>query len=81
MIKPEAIRLAKRVSAIVAAVVAVGGLSVAAASAVVRADDAHRRLLSVESSERRLEQDLSRLEGKVDALLFYFRVPAPKETP
>lgn len=28
----------------------------------------------------RLESSTSRLEGKVDALLAYFRIPAPKET-
>lgn len=83
MIKPEHVRAAKRITVIVAAVSAMGGVAYAAASAVERSDDAQRRLLSVEAHERRLEQDFARLEGKVDALLFYFRVPAPdsKETP
>lgn len=79
--KPEWVRAAKRLAVVAGAVGAVGGLAYGAASAVSKSEDAQRRLVTVESAERKLEGDLSRLEGKMDALLLYFRIPQPGRQP
>lgn len=82
MIQREHVRVAKRIVAVVGAVSAIGGVTYAAASAVAKSDDTQRRLVTVEDTERELAEGLARLEGKVDALLLYFRVPvAPGGAP
>lgn len=71
MIGPDTVRGAKRIGAVVAAVSVLGSLSYAAASAVAKSAEVERRVIVLELRAH----DLTRLEGKVDALLTFFRVP------
>lgn len=74
MLKPEHIRFARRAAVVAGAVATIGGLAYAGASAVSKSEDVARRLTIVEAKLG----DLARLEGKVDALLDFFRI-RPKE--
>jgi len=50
-------------------------VSYAAAAAVANSDEAARRLAVVELAKERLTSDVSRIEGKLDAVITFFRIP------
>ena len=75
--RPEIVRLAKRVAVVASAVATVGGLAYGAASAVAKSEDAQRRLLTVEQATRQSAADIAEIKGKVDAMMVFFRIPQP----
>lgn len=75
MIRPEHVRLAKRVAVVVGAIGTLGGVAYAAANAVAKAEDVERRVARIEHQISRLPADVARLDGKLDALMSFFRVP------
>lgn len=81
MMSPEVVRQAKRWGVVLGAVTALGGVTYAAASAVAKSDEAARRLAVVETAKERLRDDVSRIEGKLDAVLTFFRIPYQERRP
>ena len=71
MIKPETVKNAKRIGAVASVVVVLGGAAAGAIRASVKADELERRVLQLET----LPAVVARIEGKLDALLTFFRVP------
>lgn len=79
------VRWARRVGVVSAAVAGVGGLGYAGIVAVSNTEDAERRIDGLEAREgqrvdrdEETSRDLRRLEGKVDALMRFLRVPPPE---
>lgn len=75
MLKPEFVRVAKRWGVVLGTVTAAGGVAYAAASAVTKSESVERRVNLLEQKVTQIESSGARIEGKLDALMEFLKVP------
>lgn len=75
MLKPEFVRVAKRRGVVLGTVTAAGGVAYAAASAVTKSESVERRVNLLEQKVTQIESSGARIEGKLDALMEFLKVP------
>lgn len=75
MLKPEFVRVAKRRGVVLGTVTAAGGVAYAAASAVTKSESVERRVNLLKQKVTQIESSGARIEGKLDALMEFLKVP------